>query len=115
MFINVRENICLMQCYNGDYPSTKEHTLGYEHILSYYSRPLGDTKRISEKEELHPHFFIPWRGQCKVRLRPGRNNFFFKKEENTTISRKSLPGVGKGGEPNILTRPWQKRRTEDFY
>jgi hypothetical protein len=64
MFLNVRENICLMQCYNGDYPSTKEHTLGYEHILSYYSRPLGDTKRISEKAELHPHFFIPWRGQC---------------------------------------------------
>jgi hypothetical protein len=45
-------------------PSTKEHILGYEHILSYYSRPLGDTKRISEKAELHPHFFIPWRGQC---------------------------------------------------
>jgi hypothetical protein len=51
-----------MQCYNGDYPSTKEHTLGYEHILSYNSRPLGDTKRISEKEELHPHFFIPLEG-----------------------------------------------------
>ena len=71
MFINVRENIFLMQCYNGDYPSTKEHTLGYEHILYFYSRPLGDTKRISEKAELHPHFFIPWRGQCEVRLRPG--------------------------------------------
>jgi hypothetical protein len=24
-----------------------------------------------------------------------------------------LPGGGKEGEPNILTRPWQKRRTED--
>ena len=24
-----------------------------------------------------------------------------------------MPGGGKGGEPNILTRPWQKRRTED--
>ena len=70
-------------------------------------------QEIYEKEELHSHFFIPWRGQCKVRLRPGRNNFFFKKEENTTISRKSLPGGGKEGEPNILTRPWQKRRTED--
>jgi hypothetical protein len=41
-----------------------------------------------------------------------------KEDENInhfmTISRKSLPGVGKGGEPNILTRQWQKRRTEDF-
>ena len=24
-----------------------------------------------------------------------------------------MPGGGKEGEPNILTRPWQKRRTED--
>jgi hypothetical protein len=41
----------------------------------------------------------------------------FFKEENInnfmTISRKPLPGGGKGGEPNILIRSWQKRRTED--
>jgi hypothetical protein len=32
----------------------------------------------------------------------------------STISRRILLGVGKGGDPNILTRPWQQRRTEDF-
>ena len=30
------------------------------------------------------------------------------------ISRKSLPGVGKGGEPNILTRPWQRGEPKIF-
>jgi hypothetical protein len=54
-------------------------------------------------------------------MRPGQKKFFGieNEEENINnfmkIRRKPLPGIGKGGESSILTRPWQKRRTEHFY
>ena len=84
-------------------------------------------QEIYEKEELHSHFFIPCRGQCKVRLRPGRNNFFSKKRRIRPLaenpcqavarkaSRISLPGHGKRGELKIPIMPQQVRRPLMFF